>query len=124
VKVKYKTKNIKRNEVEFFLATTNHNRAAIRSSRNLSDIATMVCIVWDWGSFDLPLRKISTVITEMSEKAARSPSRLLMSKCSAVMEINTCPASAISRFSKARKKTYLEKRFKNYLNLIKSFKTV
>jgi hypothetical protein len=110
VKVKYKTKNIKRNEVEFFLATTNHKRAAIRSSRNLSVIATIVCIVWDCGSLDLPLRKISTVMMEMSVKAARSPSRLFMSKGAAVIEITTCPASAISRFSRARKKTYLEKR--------------
>jgi hypothetical protein len=121
VKVKYKTKNIKRNEVEFFLATTNHSRAAIRSSRNFSDIATSVCIVWDWGSFDRPLRKIITVITEIRVKAARSPSRLFMSKCSAVMEINTCPASAISRFSRARKKTYLAKRFKKLFKPYKIF---
>jgi hypothetical protein len=124
VKVKYKTKNIKRNEVEIFLATTNHNRAAIRSSRNFSDIATRVCIVWDWGSFDRPLRKIITVMTEMRVKPASNIRRLFMSKGAAEMEINICPAIAISRLSNARKKTYFEKRFKDYLNLIKSFNTV
>jgi hypothetical protein len=62
VRHKYKTKNIKTDSNEVFLATKNQTRANTSSSRNLRLTATRMCKVWLSGSFDCPLKKIIRVI--------------------------------------------------------------
>jgi hypothetical protein len=52
VRHKYKTKNIKTDAKEVFLATINQTRANTISSRNLRLTATKIYKVWLSGSFD------------------------------------------------------------------------
>src|SRR5665647_2654564 len=62
VRHKYKTKNIKTDSKEVFLATINHTSANTISSRNLRLTATRIYKVWLSGFFDLPLKKMRRVI--------------------------------------------------------------
>jgi hypothetical protein len=52
VRHKYKTKNIKTDAKEVFLATINQTSANTISSRNLRLTATRIYKVWLSGSFD------------------------------------------------------------------------
>jgi hypothetical protein len=69
VSAKYKTKNIKTDCIEVFLATKNQSSAIIISSRNLRLMATRLYNVWLSGSLVCPLINIKSVINELSEKA-------------------------------------------------------
>jgi hypothetical protein len=68
VSVKYKTKNIKTEVKEVFLAKINQTSANIISRRNLRPIETKVNKVWLSGSLDCPFKKITRVITTITEK--------------------------------------------------------
>jgi len=68
VSVKYKTKNIKTDGKEVFLATINHRSANTISSRNFNPIATILYKAWLSGSFACPFKKIMIVINEIIEK--------------------------------------------------------
>lgn len=72
VRVKYKTKNIIRNDKEFFFKITNQTRARMRSRRNFSPIATRLCIVCASGCRACPRMKIVTVMSEIRVNPARS----------------------------------------------------
>jgi hypothetical protein len=67
VSVKYKTKNIKTDCKEVFLATINQSSADTISSRNFNPIATILYKGWLSGSFACPFKKIMIVINAMSE---------------------------------------------------------
>jgi hypothetical protein len=68
VSVKYKTKNIKTDVKEVFLATINQRSANTSSIRNFRLNATILCRVWLSGSLDCPLKKMIRVIIEITEK--------------------------------------------------------
>jgi len=68
VSVKYKTKNIKTDCKEVFLATINQRSADTISSRNFNPIATILYKGWLSGSFACPFKKIVIVINEIIEK--------------------------------------------------------
>jgi len=65
---KYKTKNIKTDCEEVFLATINQRSADTISSRNFNPIATILYKGWLSGSFACPFKKIVIVINEIIEK--------------------------------------------------------
>jgi hypothetical protein len=67
VSVKYKTKNIKTDCKEVFLATINQRSTDTISSRNFNPIATILYKGWLSGSFACPFKKIVIVINAMSE---------------------------------------------------------
>jgi hypothetical protein len=68
VSVKYKTKNIKTDVKEVFLATINQRSANTSSIRNFRLNATRLCRVWLSDSFACPLKKMIRVIIEITEK--------------------------------------------------------
>jgi len=70
VNAKYKTKNNITDDNPVFLAIINQITANTSSIRNLSPIATRVCMVWLPGSFDCPLRKIINVVRAIIVKIA------------------------------------------------------
>ena len=112
MRVKYKTKNIIRNDKEVFLSITNQTRAKIMSSRNFRPMDTRLCIVWLSASFVCPRMKIIIVAREIMEnpesKITISNSKILIS----ASEITRYPASKRRRFSKKRKRRYFRKGFK------------
>ena len=65
---KYKTKNIKTDAKEVFLATINQTSANTISSRNLRLTATRIYKVWLSGSLASPLKKMKSVIIAIAEK--------------------------------------------------------
>jgi hypothetical protein len=68
VSVKYKTKNIKTDVKEVFLATINQRSANMSSIRNFRLNATRLCRVWLSGSLACPFKKIRIVTSEITEK--------------------------------------------------------
>jgi hypothetical protein len=72
VSVKYKTKNIKTEGKEVFLAKINQTRANMISSRNLRPNETKVNSVWFSGSLVCPFKKITSVTRDITEKQNES----------------------------------------------------
>jgi hypothetical protein len=68
VSAKYKTKNIKTDVKEVFLATINQRSANTSSIINFRLIATRLCRVWLSGSLACPFKKIRIVTSEITEK--------------------------------------------------------
>jgi hypothetical protein len=68
VSVKYKTKNIKTDGKDVFLATINQTRASTSSSRNFRLTDIRLCIVWLLGSLVCPLKKMIRVVSAIIEK--------------------------------------------------------
>jgi hypothetical protein len=65
---KYKTKNNKTDGRFIFLAIINHTSANSISRSSLMLIATRLCSVWLSGFFPCPLKKIISVIKDISVK--------------------------------------------------------
>jgi hypothetical protein len=107
VRHKYKTKNIKTDAKEVFLATINQRSANTISSRNLRLTATRIYNVWLSGSFDCPLKKRRRVINAIKENAVDK------------MTISTREIfgfkSDTNRYPPNNKRTYKNKRCKEYL---------
>jgi len=68
VRDKYKTKNIKTDGKEVFLATINQSNTSSSSSRNFRLNATRKYKVWLSGSLASPLKKMKSVIIAIAEK--------------------------------------------------------
>jgi hypothetical protein len=69
VSAKYKTKNIKTDCKEVFLATKNQISAITISNRNFRLTATRLYKVWLSGSLVCPFKKMKIVINAIIEKA-------------------------------------------------------
>ena len=112
MRVKYKTKNIIRNDKEVFLRITNQTSAKTISRRNFRPMDTRLCIVWLSASLVCPRMKIITVTIEIRENPESgiiiSYSKIFIS----AKEMNRYPARERSRFSNKRKRRYFRKGFK------------
>lgn len=102
VKAKYSTKNNTTFCIPVFLAIKNHINAITSSIRNLSEIATRLCMVWLSGSLVWPLIKmiIVTRVTAVNikERAVRSLKDRFNSMITPSIEPE--PSTAISNSSR------------------------
>jgi hypothetical protein len=120
VSAKYKTKNIKTDVMEVFLATKNQSSAIIISSRNLRLMATRLYIVWLSGSLVCPLMKINSVINEFSEKASERMTISLSEGISLTEGTRKYATINMRIFKSTRKAEYFERGFNDRGHLIKS----
>jgi glutathionyl-hydroquinone reductase len=107
VSVKYKTKNIKTEGNEVFLATKNQRRANIISSRNFTLIATRLYRVWLSGSLFCPFKKMRIVITAIIEKADDKIKVSLKEKFSLTAGISKYAINRNRTFKNTSNKVYL-----------------
>ncbi len=124
VNVKYKTKNIKTECKELFLATINQTNASISSRRNFNVTATSVCIVWLSGCLLLPLKNI---IIEIEVITAKVVERIIISdslRSSHPCAIKKHPVKIVRIFSVAMTIRFLITGFITEYYLIKSLTAV
>ena len=75
--VKYKTKNNITDDKPVFLAIKNQKKIKISSRRNLRLTETMLCMTFESGSFDCPLKKTTM---EMNTIAIRTEDTIATSR--------------------------------------------
>ena len=121
---KYSTKNNKIYDKDVFLATINHTRAIISSSRNLRVIAASVYTGWLVVSLVCPLKNIIKTIPDTieSEKARQTISTVLMFIWVIVFIKMAVPISAKTKDKS--KKRYFTAIFTAIYHLIKSFTAI
>jgi lysophospholipid acyltransferase (LPLAT)-like uncharacterized protein len=107
VRVKYKTKNIKTDCKEVFLATINQRSADIISSRNFRLRATRLYNTWTSGSFFCPFKKIRIVIKEIIEKEGDKIRNSRKLRFILTTETSRYAVNNSSIFNNNSKKTYL-----------------
>jgi hypothetical protein len=124
VSAKYKTKNIKTDGKEVFLATINQRRANTISSRNFTLTATRLYKVWLSGSFVCPFKKIRIVINVIIEKTVERTAASPKQRFNFANDTSKYADNINSIFNSIREKAYLWIRFKNQDHLIKSLTAV
>lgn len=120
VSVKYKTKKIKTDWNEFFLATINHIIAKPISSRNLRLIETRLWNVWGAGSFVWPLKKMISVNMAITEKTEVRTAISLTAMLSHAILMKKYPMATIRISNTIRNNIYLKRDF-NLRSLDKIF---
>ena len=118
---KYNIKNNITDGSPVFLAIKNHTSASTSSRRNFKETDTIEYMTWLLGCLRLPMKKIYRMVTAI---ALKEPARIKISvnnRLIAVVFIRRYPADIIKAFRTRSLIILLEKSFKNYCFLIKSF---
>ncbi len=107
VSAKYKTKNIKTDGKDVFLATINHRSAKTISRRNFTLSATKLYNVWLSGSLVCPFKKIRIVIKAIIEKTVDRTTASLKQRFSLTTDTSKYSVKSNSTFNNISNKAYL-----------------